>query len=484
MRTTIAALLAGTVLLAGCTSDPGGSAPPDPDPDPTAEAARTTDPPPGEAAVYDYRRFDALPDDAEPQLITTIKEKADAPPSTDWLNNGGVVFGDDVAVMVPESQLLTAVSLDDGTVLWQKRLPKYEGRRQSLCPLSEIPPGATTVAVMMGTSCGVIVHYDLEDGSVAARDFQKNYFGQASVNARFSLGRYTYFIDTANSLYRFGGDGSKSMWATASALGLEEGDNVFAAMPIAGSDVVVLRVTARRGLGVDPPIEYVGVRLAPAADAEVLWRKKEKALARTADPGGELPLVEDRFAFVESFGGSVESVVKKGINTPRLNQFDPETGALDSGLLLRRDPEGGFPAWADPYGDAYVMPLADAMVAASGRGGFGGFANVTWYDYTTGEVRWSWINSLPKGTSPNGGDVIGLSTDGSKLYLEGQTDLDTTLFEVDAETGEELRSWPLDDAADQELSTAKLYIHGDKLILMDSFVGSGRAPVFAAVFQL
>lgn len=476
------ALLMAVALLSSCES--GGADEPTVGPSGPGESSATAtvepeaEPPPRD--LYRGTAFE-LPPDADPQLLTTISEKRLFGVHTDFLDFGGVVFGDDVALLLPETQLLTAVSIDTGEVLWQTRLPRYQGELQPLCPLAQLPPGATTAVVMIGLDCGLFLRYDLRTGKLLGKEPQLDVFRQLHINAWFSLDRSTYWVDDDNNVRRFDADGRSELVLTGDQLALSPSEDVLEAMPIVGSEVVALSITDAAG-----PIRkkndgrWLGIRVPAEGALEVVWSTPRKAGLVAAKPRGRYS-PGDTAVFNPAYGGIVYSVVLDGIRTPRLNRLNPETGALDTGLILRRRPPGGLPAWADSIGDSYLLPQTDAMISGSGKGGFAGYANLTRYDFTTGEIAWTFDRQYPS-LSPQQADPVGTSPDAGLVYAMIWADR-ARLVELDAATGELLRTWQFPRDVGQELLGAQVYVHDDLMVWLDRFHNSDDKQ-FAATFRL
>lgn len=225
---------------------------------------------------------------------------------------------------------------------------------------------------------------------------------------------------------------------------------------------------------------WIGLRLPEDGTPEVVWSVREKVGVERAKPRGR-PSPVDPAVFNPFYGGTIGTVVMQGIPTPRLNRFDPATGALDTGLILPRHPPGDFPAWADPYGESYLVPLPDGMLSASGAGGFGGFAYLTFYDYATGKIRWAFTKEY-KSASPQSADPVGMSADGEHVYGMIWASR-ARLVELDARTGELERTWLFPDGIDTDLANAEVYVHGDLLIWLNKF-DKGTSRTYAATFRL
>ena len=259
-------------------------------------------------------------------------------------------------------------------------------------------------------------------------------------------------------------------------------EDVASAMPIVGSNTVLLG-TIRHD--VKNPISdtgrYLGLQIPAEGDPEVIWSEDVRPALTQAEPGS--PYVRGSDTFIKEDGGSIVSAVRPDIKHPRLNRPDPETGAFDSGFVLQRDPEGGLPAWAESLGKDDLLPLADGMLASSGAGGFSGYANLTFYDYGTNKIRWSYDAKLKSRISNQQAEPVGVSSDGKYVYAMVTADLDSQLVELDAETGKKVRSWTFPDKVDRYLDSAEVYVHDDVMIWLSRF-DSPVTKMYAAVFRL
>lgn len=478
----ICAALAAVLALSACSSggdDPEGAGDPSEGASSIAEGSEESEAPEDERDLWRGTVVETLPD-GDPELVTTIAEKRTFGTSAGFLFEAGVVFGDEVAVMSPETQLLTAVDLATGELLWQTRLPKYKGDILSQCPLAQLPPGATAGVVMMGTNCGVFVRYDLQTGEILGTQVYEDFLGIESINAWFDVGRTTYWVDEDDALWQVGPDGSSDLVLRKDELGIQDHEGVLDAMAIWGSDVVALKLGDVDRIGGSYHRRWVGLRVPAEGAPEVVWSFRERRALAEAQPGGK-PRPGGNLAYGPEYGGIVETLVMKGIATPRLNRINPETGALDTGFVLERDPAGGFPAWADSLGADQLLPVEDGILSASGKGGFAGFANLTMYDFATGDVRWTFTKQF-ESFEAQGADPVAVSGDGEHVYgMIWATE--PRLVELDAETGRLQRTWYFPEKVAFDLSDAQVHIRGDLMIWLASYTNS-TTKMYAATFRL
>jgi hypothetical protein len=115
------------------------------------------------------------------------------------------------------------------------------------------------------------------------------------------------------------------------------------------------------------------------------------------------------------------------------------------------------------------------------RGGFGGFANLTFYDYATGDIRWT-VTREYEHISPQSADPIGMSPDGEHLYAMVWADR-ARLVELDAATGKLQRTWMFPDDVGFDLADSEVYIHDDLRVWL-SQLDSSVTKKYAATFRL
>lgn len=479
----ICAALAAVLVLSACSSggddEPEGAGDPGEGGSSSAEATEEPEAPEDERDLWRGSVVETMPD-GDPELITTIAEKKTFGSTSDFLFDGGVVFGDEVAVMSPETQLLTAVDLESGKRLWQTRLPKYQGETLPLCPLAQLPAGATAGVVMMGIKCGVFVRYDLATGEILGTQVYENLLEIAGINAAFDVGRATFWVDVDNALWQVGADGTSDLVLRNDELGLSPSESVLDAMAIWGSDVVAIKLGDIDRIGGSYHRRWIGLKVPAEGAPEVTWSMRERRALAEAQPGGK-PKPGGNLAYAPEYGGIVETLVMKGIETPRLNRINAETGDLDTGLVLERDPAGGFPAWADSLGADQVLPVEDGMFSSSGKGGFAGFANLTMYDFTTGDIRWTFTQQF-ESYGAQGADPVAVSADGAHVYGMVWA-AEPRLVELDAETGKLQRTWYFPREVGIDLSDAQVHIRDDLMIWLASY-DSSTTKTYAATFRL
>jgi hypothetical protein len=430
----------------------------------SAPGAEPTEP----AATAGTPRLDP-PADGDFEVLTLLQDEA-AP--RDASAGGGYappVLGDDVIVILPRSQLLTVLDRGSGEVRWQERLPllreypRAPREPQDLCRIAELPPGASVVTVLLGRNCSTFLHYDLATGELLDQQQQIGDLGVSEIIPTFSVGRRTFWFDPAADLYRFDGAGGSDLVLDGTALGLGD-EGVVEAATISGTDVVVLKLIAYGAPTAKD--RYVGIRTTSDGDAEVVWSRRAGPLFEQASPLADLATRQSVFA--PELGGALLTYVAQDGSAPRLSRFDPETGALDTGIIAARGLAGGLPGWSTAAGLGGLLPLDDAMLATSGYDNAGGRRDVTLYDYATGEVRWTY---RPRSPYQEFGvpvtDPVGVSADGTLGYVAVGGDTDTLLVELDMSTGEETRSWSFPGEVTEAVTSsegAEIMVAGDRMV--------------------
>ena len=402
------------------------------------------------------------------------------------------VFSDEVIVVLPETQLLTVLERDTADVLWQQRLPKLKDyprapkEPQGLCQVAQLPDDATVLTVVVGRNCSTFLHYDLATGDLLGKEQRLTALEVSEITPVFSIARETYWVDVNGAIYRFDGAGESQAVLSATALALDsDKEQALDATVIAGTDVVVLKLLKYGSQGENSG-RYVGIRIGADNQAEVLWSQQARKAIQSARPRGRY--VDQAAAFLPELRGHLLTPVRRDGLIPRINRFDPESGALDSGLILEQDPDGGFPGWAIATGFDNVLPLADGIVSASGYDRSDSRRDVTFYDYSNGQVRWSTRPKMEQDFGDARTDPMGVSSDGAFVYVSVTGDNDTVLLELDATTGRETRRWIFTLRVTSFLTDSfgiglEVVIDGDRMVWLRRSV-DGFDRDFAAVFAL
>jgi outer membrane protein assembly factor BamB len=439
-RLVVAGALA--VALAGCTGaedtpeDPASPSAPASGSEPPAEEHPGVDVPPA--------------DDLALAFTVPVTSRGPARP-IDLL---GPVFTEDLVLFTDEQDFLHAIDRATGQERWRvKRRFALKGG-DTPCALTLPTPDAEVVVLNHGSGdlCGDFTVYSLADGSITEeydsvpRAGRRINFNLASNSDLVVVEGRTYFLDADSNLLRLEADGTTS--SVGSPAVLVDADQDWDAgnlMVLPGTDVMVTRLKLIGGefeLDEDDDGKLIGFRVGDTDLPEIVWEQDiPRLLSQKSSPGhvrGELHISDE-------VPGMVQDVQRtNGRELVRFRVLDPETGELGSpGYTLGRNNPSELPAFAMSSTAGQTLRAADSTVySAVTVRGTATPSTVRRLDLDSGETTWSWtIPGAAKRHSLTKVQVISSSSDGALVYVRTSVGVDSRLWELDAATGEPVRSW-------------------------------------------
>lgn len=476
-RLVVAGALAAT--LAGCT---GSEEPPDDPAAPTTSSTGSASPAEEPVLAGELTRAFAVP-------MPAYKDPAQV------IDVLGPVFTEDLVLFTDEHDFLHAIDRSTGRERWRVKRRSTSKGGDTPCALTLPTPDAEVVVMNhgLGQWCGYFTVYSLADGSITEeydsvpREGRRINFNLA-INSDLVLveGR-TYFLDADDNLLRLEADGTTSSVGSPAVLvdaDEEWTTNSLVALP--GSDVMMARLQTTDGdveLDEDEDGKLIGFRINDSDLPELVWQQDIRTLmSKKSSPGH----VRGRFAISPDVPGAIGDGFRAGAGlSTRYRVIDPETGELSSpGFTFGSNPDD-LPAFVLPQVIDQSLRAADSSVFTpiTPRGQVSPIA-VRRLDLASGEAMWSWsIPGTGKGAISAAADVISTSSDGSLVYVRTAVDFDGRLWELDAATGELVRSWQFSDRPPEvyDLDSSRLSIDdGDVFRLNTSTDGE---KLLAALYR-
>lgn len=460
----LACLLVGGTLTA-CTGD--GETDGQTAASPTSDASPTEE---AEEADVDPRAVPTLPD-GRLTVQTVVKGRATAR-GEEALTEGQVVASEDLIFVLPDAQVLTAVDRETGKVAWRTELKIRKADATGACRLVAPPADATAIVVFSGMFCGQIDSYSLEDGSFLESSTDRSSIIPSAAEP-IAAGGAVFWADD-EGISRIEPDGTSDLVVATVQLGLKGSRSVNNLATIAGSDVLV---AASHRPGSADGADYFGLQVSDDGDLEEVWRRGPR---EAHGPESMLQYSTMRW-FMD---GVLFDTVRRGVVTPRMLMFDPETGETeDRTFVLERDPPGGYPAWIEGKFPKETEVHAEGQVfSAAGDGGFGFKPNVVRYDLAENEVAWAWEPKFPFDVATSG-QPLAVSEDGEHVYVLWVEFDETRLVELDYETGRQQRVWPVPASVSKVMTDVSGTLVGDQLVLWTVYTGD-RQSAYAVVLEI
>ncbi|PUA80064.1 PQQ-binding-like beta-propeller repeat protein [Nocardioides currus] len=409
----------------------------------------------------------------------------------------GPVMTDDLIVFTDERDLLTAIDRTTGEQRWQVKRRTTGNNGDSPCELVH-PTSDSEVVVLnhgAGELCGVFTVYSLADGSITEKYDSVPRMGRRigfELTANSDLAEIdgrTYFVDADENLLRLEADGTtSSIGSPGVLLGADSDWNVVNLAVLPGTDVMFSRVVpAAEG---DDELEFdededgklIGFRINDSELLELVWEQDVATLMSKASSPGHVRGKFQVSTFVD--GMVVDQFRDGGAVRTRYRALDPETGELGSpGLTFGRNPDY-LPGFAMQYDVDTSLPAADGGVFTPvvPRGSNRPVA-VRRLDLASGEELWSW--SIPGAAKRDvvsvGADLVTSSPDGSLVYVATAVDFQDRLWELDAGTGEVVRSWSFPDRDSSDLSGSVVTIDDGDVFRLSGSLGGDK--VVAALYR-
>lgn len=490
-RLVVAGALAAT--LVGCTSS-GGS--PDDPAAPTTSGASSEDAveEPVEEPEAEGPFVDVPPADEIAEAFTVPVTASGGSAGGDTVL--GPVFTADLIVFTDDRGFLHAIDRATGQEQWRVKRRHVLNGGDTPCALTHPTPDAEVVVVNHGGGelCGDFTVYSLADGSITEkydsvpRIGREIGFDLASNSDLAVVDGRTYFLDGDGNLLRIEADGTTSTVGSPAVLVDAETEwSVHNLMVLPGSDVMTARLTVLDGeidFDEDENGKLIGFRVNDSDLPELLWTQDiRKLMSKKSSPGH----IHGKFDLVDEVPGAVADQFRAdGAVQNRYRVIDPETGELSSpGFIFDRDPDD-LPAFLFPYVVDQSVRATDSSVFTpiAPRGQQSPIA-VRRVDLASGEALWSW--SIPgaakRGTLSSTADVVSTSPDGALVYVRTAVDYDGRLWELDADTGEVVRSWRFSDKRPEvyDLDNATVSMDdGDVFRLSNSTTGD---KLLAALYR-
>jgi outer membrane protein assembly factor BamB len=371
-------------------------------------------------------------------------------------------FTDDLIVFADTRGFLTALDRESGRQRWRVKMKSSLPGGDTLCGLAVPSATASTVVANHGGGwlCGDFTVYDLRTGRIRLTYESVSEVGRsigfelpANLPMRVLDGR-TYWIDDDDRMRVLEDDGSSSMIGSLLTLlgrPKQMKYNVSAFQLLPGTDVFMARYV--------PPKKYdpdtfgksgdsgflVGLRLDENGLPKRIWRQPiEKLMSAPGHRPDSFFLTEETLGLI----GDVEKV--GGRRFVRTRAVDPETGEWTGrGIRVPYDglrPGGpGVPVFVKDYGPEHALAVGDdALLTPYEVPRRNGETSVVRYQVSTGKVVWQWaMPGAIRAPYPPNIDVLAITPDRSRVYVNGEQDYDNRIWELDYDTGRLLHDWQL-----------------------------------------
>lgn len=483
-----------TMTLAGCTGSGSGSEEADEGRGPAPTTSSDTESPAEDATDGVEQAADEVAPADEIEQAFTIRTPRHSGPDSGY-GIVGPVFTRELVLFVDGHDYLHAIDRATGKQRWRVKRRSDTKGGDTPCALIHPTPDAEVVVLNHGGGqlCGNFAVYSLADGSVTEkydsvpRAGRQIGFELASNSDLVVVDGRTLFLDADDNLLRLEADGTTS--SVGSPVILHDSDPEWSAgrlVALPGSDVMMTRIARTDDefeLDEDEDGKLLGFRLSDNDLPELVWTQDVRQLM-SSSPGHVFGQLE----ISSVLPGVVVDVFRSdGGRRTRYRRIDPETGELTSpGYSFDRNEAREVPGFALPYAvDESVLGDDASVFTPMISKGANRPTAIARLDLDSGEAAWSWrIPGAPqKGYSNAVADVVTTSPDGALVYVRTSVNLDTRLWELDAETGEPVRSWVLSKrgSTTSDLYDSDVSIDDGDVLQLDANTGEG--PLLGALHR-